>query len=126
MFLEKHELWHSTPSAMNSTGTATLVNHLGDPLVLENAMLVPTLNRYLISIPRLFKNEIVITKTVDKGAYILIDKNFKLLGSLKNNLLELHASQFEVMNSHSSCYRPSPDNPNWHARLGHPKKQCWS
>lgn len=71
----------------------------------------------------MFKNEIVITKTEKKGASILIDKNFQLLGSKKNNLLELHSTQFKLMNSHSTCYRSSPDNPYWDAHLGHPNHQ---
>ncbi|KNZ48080.1 hypothetical protein VP01_5929g1 [Puccinia sorghi] len=62
----------------------------------------------------------MINKTVDKGASILIDNYFQLLGSLKNNLLELKSSHFEAMHTHSSCYHSSPDSPNWHARLGHP------
>lgn len=110
---------HSNFLNATSTGSAVLVNHLGDQLVLENTLLVPTLTRSLISIPRLFKNEMVITKTADKGASIVIDKKFKLLGSLKNYLLEFHSSQFEVIN----CYQSRPDNPNWRAGLGHPNHQ---
>ncbi|KNZ49781.1 hypothetical protein VP01_4790g1 [Puccinia sorghi] len=91
--------------------------------MLENTLLVPTLTQSVISIPQLFKSEIVITQTADKGASILIDKKFKLLGSLKNNLLEFHSSQSEAINSSSTCYQSSPVNPNWHAGLGHPNHQ---
>ncbi|KNZ44714.1 hypothetical protein VP01_88g6 [Puccinia sorghi] len=111
---------HSNFLNATAVGTATLVNHLGERLTLDNVLLVPTLTRSLISIPRLFKHEILITKTTGKEATIVIDKRFKLLGTLKNNLLELHSSHFEVINSHSTCYQSSPVKPNWHARLGHP------
>ncbi|KNZ53456.1 uncharacterized protein VP01_3233g1 [Puccinia sorghi] len=95
---------HSNFLNATAVGTATLVNHLGERLTLENALLVPTLSRSLISIPRLFKDNILITKTANKGAVVLIDKNYQLLGSLKNNLLEIHSSQFEVIKPHSTCY----------------------
>lgn len=102
---------------LNSTavGIATLANHLGERITLENAFLVPSLTRSLISIPRLFKDKLSITKTTDRGAVVLIDNHFKLLGSLKNNLLELHSSHFDAIKSNSSCYQSSPDSPNWHA-----------
>ncbi|KNZ58689.1 hypothetical protein VP01_1877g1 [Puccinia sorghi] len=54
---------------------------------------------------------------------VIIDKKFKLLCYLKNNLLEIHSSYFEVMKPVSSCYQSSPDLPNWRAHLGHPYQQ---
>ncbi|KNZ52549.1 hypothetical protein VP01_3528g1, partial [Puccinia sorghi] len=51
---------HSNFLNATAVGSATLINHRGEKLVLENALLVPTLNRLLISIPRLFKHEISI------------------------------------------------------------------
>ncbi|KNZ60467.1 hypothetical protein VP01_154g10 [Puccinia sorghi] len=117
---------HSNFLNATAVGIATLVNHRGKHIVLENALLVPTLTRSLISIPRLFKDKLVITKTANKGATIIIDNNFKLLGSMKNNLLELLSSHFEVIKSPSFCYQSSSDSPNWHARLGHPNPKYQS
>ncbi|KNZ61147.1 hypothetical protein VP01_1446g6 [Puccinia sorghi] len=70
---------HSNFLNATAVGTATLINHCGEKLLLENALLVPTLNRSLISIPRLFKQELSISKTADKGARVLIDHHFQLL-----------------------------------------------
>ncbi|KNZ47554.1 hypothetical protein VP01_6314g1, partial [Puccinia sorghi] len=117
---------HSNFLNATAAGTATLINHRGGRLVLENTLLVPTLNRSLISIPRLFNRNIVINKTAEQGASIVIHGDFQLLGSLENNLLELCSSHFEVINSHSTCYHSSPDNPYWHARLGNPNQQFQS
>ncbi|KNZ57410.1 hypothetical protein VP01_2168g1 [Puccinia sorghi] len=111
---------HSNFLNATAVGVATLVNHLGERIVLDNALLVPTLTRSLISIPRIFKEKLLIVKTADKGATIIVDNQYKLLGSMKNNLLELHSSHFEVIKSPSSCYQSSSDSPNWHTRLGHP------
>ncbi|KNZ51046.1 uncharacterized protein VP01_4111g1 [Puccinia sorghi] len=113
---------------LNATavGIATLVNHLGERIVLKNALLVPTLTRSLISIPRLFKDKLLIIKTTNKGATIVIDNKYKLLGSMKNNLLELHSAHFELINSSSSCYQLSSNSPNWHACLGHPNPKYQS
>ncbi|KNZ55546.1 uncharacterized protein VP01_2653g5 [Puccinia sorghi] len=113
--LKRTNFLHAT-----AVGSATLINHLGKRIKLDNALLVPSLNRSLISIPRIFKKEFSIVKTGEADAVITIDNNYKLLGNLKNNLLEIHSSQFEVMNSFSSCYMSSPNSPNWHSRLGHP------
>ncbi|KNZ51977.1 hypothetical protein VP01_3743g1 [Puccinia sorghi] len=95
---------HSNFLNAAAVGTATLINHLGDWLNLEN---------------KIFQS----LKPRTKGAVILIDKNYQLLGSLKKNLLEIHSSHFEVIKSHSSCYQSSPDSPNWHAHLSHPSRQ---
>ncbi|KNZ44257.1 hypothetical protein VP01_9352g1, partial [Puccinia sorghi] len=70
----------------------------------------------------ILKNELLVP-TADKGALVLIDKKFQLLGSLKNNFLELHSSHFEAMNPQSACYQSSPDTINWHVRLGHPSQR---
>ncbi|KNZ51624.1 uncharacterized protein VP01_3882g1 [Puccinia sorghi] len=95
-----------------AVGTATLINHLGNRIRLDNALLVPTLNRSLISIPRVFKNEFSITKSGDKTVTTTIDNKFKLL----------------AINPVSSYYMSSGEMPNWHARLGHPNpnicKEC--
>ncbi|KNZ45073.1 hypothetical protein VP01_8510g2 [Puccinia sorghi] len=77
----------------------------------------------LISIPQLFKHKFSIRKTAYKGANILIDNHFQLIGSLKNNLLELQYFHFEAIKSLSACCQSSPDSPNWHARLGHPNQK---
>ncbi|KNZ50191.1 hypothetical protein VP01_4552g1 [Puccinia sorghi] len=89
----------------------------------HNALLVPSLTRSLISIPRFFKHKLSITKTAEKGASVLIDKDFQLLGSLKNNLLELHSSYFEAMNPQSACYHSIPETINWHGQIGHPNQR---
>ncbi|KNZ51778.1 hypothetical protein VP01_3816g2 [Puccinia sorghi] len=60
------------------------------------------------------------------GATIVIDNKYTLLGSMKNNLLELYSADFEVINSSSSCYQSSSNSPNWHARLGHPNPKYQS
>ncbi|KNZ58954.1 uncharacterized protein VP01_1827g4 [Puccinia sorghi] len=78
---------HSNFLTATAVGTATLINNRGKRLILENALLVPSLTRLLISIPRVFKKEILITKNAEKGATILIDNSFRLLGSFKNNLI---------------------------------------
>ncbi|KNZ51680.1 hypothetical protein VP01_3864g3, partial [Puccinia sorghi] len=68
-------------------------------------------------------HKISIRKTTEKGANILIDNHFQLIGSLKNNLLELQSFHGEAIKSLSACYQSSPDPPNWHARLGHPNQK---
>ncbi|KNZ52441.1 uncharacterized protein VP01_3573g1 [Puccinia sorghi] len=39
------------------------------------------------------------------GACVLIDNCFQLLGSFKNNLLEIQSSHIEVIKSNSACYQ---------------------
>ncbi|KNZ47596.1 uncharacterized protein VP01_6296g1, partial [Puccinia sorghi] len=113
---------HSNFLNATAVGTATLINHQGKRLIFKNTLLVPSLTQLLISIPWVFKKEILITKKMKKGATIIIDNNLRLLGSFKNNLLELHSSHFEVIKPYSL---PSQDSPNWNTRLGHlnPKYQ---
>ncbi|KNZ50325.1 hypothetical protein VP01_448g6 [Puccinia sorghi] len=113
---------------LNATtfGTATLINHRGKRIVLENALLVPTLNQSLISIPQLFTQELSIRNTSDKGACVLIENCFQLLGSFENNLLEIQSSHFEVIKSDFACYQSCPNTPNWHLRLDHPNRKYQS
>ncbi|KNZ54811.1 hypothetical protein VP01_2847g2 [Puccinia sorghi] len=75
---------HSNFLNATAAGTATLINHRGDRLVLENAL--------------------------HKQNGGKRSEDFQLL----------------VINSHSTCYHSSPDNPNWHAWLGHPNQQFQS
>ncbi|KNZ46887.1 hypothetical protein VP01_6860g1 [Puccinia sorghi] len=114
---------HSNFLNATAVGSAILINHRSKKLILKNALLVLSLTQSLISIPQLFNHELSITKTADMGASVLIDNNFQLLGSLKNNLLALHSSCFEAMNSQSACYQSSPETLNWHAQLGHPNQR---
>ncbi|KNZ46292.1 hypothetical protein VP01_7395g1, partial [Puccinia sorghi] len=76
---------HSNFLNTTAVRVATLVNYLGKCITLENALLVPTLTWSLISIPRLFKEKLLIVRSADRGATITIDDNYKLLGSMKNN-----------------------------------------
>lgn len=103
-----------------ASGTITLVNHEGQHLVLDNALLVPTLNRSLISLPRLFNSTLSIKKDADAGVDIEVDNKFHLRGSLKNNLLELCNSSFAAMNTVPHCYSSESNQIDWHSRLGHP------
>ncbi|PLW34183.1 hypothetical protein PCASD_13302 [Puccinia coronata f. sp. avenae] len=102
------------------SATATLTNHVGQKIVLNNVLLVLTLNRSLISIPCLFEKQFLIKKFKNDEVEIEVDGGYQLLGSVKNNLLELHSSHFDEMNLDSACYQSSPESPNWHVRLGHP------
>ncbi|PLW49320.1 hypothetical protein PCASD_02649 [Puccinia coronata f. sp. avenae] len=111
---------HSNFLNATAIGTATLTNHKGEKFLLDNALLVPTLNRSLISIPRLFKSLFVVKKLDNNEVEIEVDGGYKLLGSVKNNLLEIHSSHFDAIQPDSSCYQSSPVAPNWHVRLGHP------
>ncbi|KNZ50862.1 uncharacterized protein VP01_4201g2, partial [Puccinia sorghi] len=117
---------HSNFLNANAIGTATLINHQGEKLILENVLLVPNLNQSLISIPQLFNHKLSIRRTADKGASVLTDNCFQLRGTLKHNLLELHSSQFEVIKSNAACYQSCPNTPNWHSRLGHPNQKYQS
>ncbi|KNZ50715.1 uncharacterized protein VP01_4275g1 [Puccinia sorghi] len=109
---------HSNFLNATAVGSEILINHRCKKLILENALLVPSLTQSLISIPQLFKHKIYITKTADKGAFVLTDKGFHL-----NNLLELHSSYFEAMKPQSVCYQSSPETINWHAQIGHPNQR---
>ncbi|PLW27599.1 hypothetical protein PCASD_21002 [Puccinia coronata f. sp. avenae] len=112
---------HSKFLSATAVGTSTLVNHLGEKLVLENVLLVPSLNQSLISIPRLFNRTLLVTKFENHSVVVNIDDCSNLLGTMKNNLLELLPStKFEVINPTSSCYLAGPNRPDWHLRLGHP------
>ena len=51
---------------------------------------------------------------------IKADDNFKLLGNISNNLVELQNCTFNAISSTSQCYLSSPANTDWHSRLGHP------
>ncbi|KAI7951517.1 hypothetical protein MJO28_007201 [Puccinia striiformis f. sp. tritici] len=110
---------------LNATaiGTAVLVNQDGDKMVLDNVLLVPALNRSLLSVTRLFERDLTITNAGQDKVVVMIDGHFKLSGSSKNNLLELSASHFEEINLASSCLFSSPVHPDWHVRLGHPNPQ---
>ncbi|KNZ53543.1 hypothetical protein VP01_320g7 [Puccinia sorghi] len=69
---------HSNFLNTTAIGTATLINHQGEKLILENALLVLTLNQPLISIPQLFNHKLSIKRTADKGASVLTDNCFQL------------------------------------------------
>ncbi|KNZ53851.1 hypothetical protein VP01_3118g1 [Puccinia sorghi] len=77
---------HSNFLTVMAIGTAILTNHLGEQIMLENALLVPNLNRSLVSIPRVFKKTLNLTKKENNRVEIVIDGSTTLLGSLKNNL----------------------------------------
>jgi hypothetical protein len=113
---------HSNFLNATAIGSAVLVNHNGDQLILENVLLVPNLNRSLISIPRLFNHTFQVTKYKNGGAVVDIDKGFLLNGTVKHHLLELLDAHFlsNANESLLSCYLSSPVSPDWHARLGHP------
>ncbi|PLW26249.1 hypothetical protein PCANC_26631 [Puccinia coronata f. sp. avenae] len=110
---------HSNFLTATSVGSVVLVNHQGRKKTLNNVLLVPTLSRSLLSIPRMFKEKFCIEKLHNHEVTIDIDNKFQLLGTMKNNLLELLSSSFDAIKSNSSCYQASPENPNWHERLGH-------
>ncbi|KNZ53707.1 hypothetical protein VP01_315g2 [Puccinia sorghi] len=99
---------HSNLLYATAFGKATLVNHKGKTVFLENVLLVPTLTRSLISIPQLFKKSLTIEKTIGDGVKVCIDRGFTLQGSLKHNLLELVQCSFLVIKSFSSCYQSNP------------------
>jgi hypothetical protein len=113
---------HSNYLQATAVGSAVLVNHNGDQLVLENALLVTNLNQSLILIPRLFDHTFHITKYENRGAVVDVDKGFLLNGTVKRNLLELLDAHFlpNAIESLLSCYLSSPVSPDWHAWLGHP------
>ncbi|KNZ52648.1 uncharacterized protein VP01_3491g1, partial [Puccinia sorghi] len=111
---------HSNLLYATAVGSAILVNQDGEKLILNNVLLVPSLTRSLISIPRMFKHSFNITKTIGDCVTVNVDNNLRIQGSTKNNLLELVNCSFLVIKSLSSCYHASPVKPNWHDRLGHP------
>ncbi|KNZ53955.1 hypothetical protein VP01_3092g4 [Puccinia sorghi] len=80
---------HNNLLYATAIGKATLVNQEGKTVILDNVLLVPSLTRSLISIPRLFNKSFTIEKTSDDGVRVCVDKDFMLQGSLKHNLLEL-------------------------------------
>ncbi|KNZ52307.1 hypothetical protein VP01_3620g1, partial [Puccinia sorghi] len=82
-FLHRH--WNRHPSQSSRRAT------------LNNTLLVLTLNQSLVSIPWLFKHDLSIQKTSDKGVSVMIYNKFQLLGSLKNNFLEIHSSHFQSL-----------------------------
>ncbi|PLW15082.1 hypothetical protein PCASD_21521 [Puccinia coronata f. sp. avenae] len=88
---------HSNFLTATSVGSVVLVNHQGRKKTLNNVLLVPTLSRSLLSIPRMFKEKFCIEKLQNHEVTIDIDNEFQLLAS--------------------------PENPNWHERLGHPNHQ---
>ncbi|POW21890.1 hypothetical protein PSHT_01837 [Puccinia striiformis] len=103
-----------------SIGSAVLVNQEGKKLTLDNVLLVPDLNRCLLSVQRLFDRDLVISKTGGDRVLVSIDGEFELEGTVKNNLLELPSSSFDEIYPNSTCYLSSPVSPDWHVRLGHP------
>jgi hypothetical protein len=74
---------HSNFLSATAIGTSTLVNHLGEKLVLENVLLVPSLNRSLISIPHLIDQTLLVTKFENCSVVVNIDDSFNLLGTMK-------------------------------------------
>ncbi|KAI7948073.1 hypothetical protein MJO28_009981 [Puccinia striiformis f. sp. tritici] len=107
---------------LNATaiGSAVLMNQDGEKMVLDNVLLVPTLNRCLLSVPRLFEENLLLNKGEDNVVMVIIDGNFKIQGTVKNNLLELPSSHFAEIKTLSSCFLSSAASPDWHKRLGHP------
>ncbi|KNZ63107.1 uncharacterized protein VP01_1187g4 [Puccinia sorghi] len=80
---------HSNLLYATAIGSAVLINQDGTQVNLDNVLLVPTLSRCLISIPRLFQRVFNVNKTSDNDVMIKIDNNICLQGTTKNNLLEL-------------------------------------
>ncbi|KAI7957570.1 hypothetical protein MJO28_004665, partial [Puccinia striiformis f. sp. tritici] len=80
-----------------AVGSAVLSNQDGEKLLLDNVLLVD-----------------------GEDVLITINGNFKIHGTVKNNLLELPTSCYDEINFTSACYSTSAASPNWHARLGHP------
>ncbi|KAI7951918.1 hypothetical protein MJO28_007602 [Puccinia striiformis f. sp. tritici] len=107
---------------LNATavGSAVLVNQDGKKLVRENVLLVPALNRCLLSVPRIFEEKLVLNKSENDAVMVTIDGNFEIQGTVKNNLLELPTSHFAEIKTNSSCFLSSAISPDWHERLGHP------
>ncbi|KNZ52963.1 uncharacterized protein VP01_3383g2 [Puccinia sorghi] len=97
---------HSNLLYATAVASAILVNQDGKKLILNNVLLVPSLTRSLISIPRIVMVE--------------VNNKFCIQGSIKNNLLEIFNCSFLVIKSPYSCYHSSPIKPNWHNHLGHP------
>ncbi|KNZ54794.1 hypothetical protein VP01_2854g6 [Puccinia sorghi] len=125
----------SKPIGLNSGATHHLITCLEifQPISKSNIKIVTGghsnfLNPTAVGVATLANplEKLVIIKTADRGATIIIDNTVKLLGSTKNNLLELHSSHFELIKPSSSFYQSSPDSPKWHARLGHPNPKYQS
>ncbi|KNZ58632.1 hypothetical protein VP01_1891g1 [Puccinia sorghi] len=108
------------PNAKNCVQSNSIIQYQYFKGRSYKTLLVPTLHQSLIFIPQLFKHELSISKTMDKGASVLIDIFFQLIGYLKNKCSEIKSSQFEVIKSNSACYPLCPNTPNWHLHLGHP------
>ncbi|KAI8458258.1 hypothetical protein BY996DRAFT_6491730 [Phakopsora pachyrhizi] len=70
-------------------GSAKLINQFGQVVVLNNVLLVPKMNCCLLSLPRLMTDSCTIKREGNFGLRTMVDNNFALTGSLKNNLFEL-------------------------------------
>lgn len=103
----------------HSIGTAQIRNHLNHIIHLEDTLLVPSLNRCLISLTKLFKDTLIITKLSNEKVLVNVDHDFVLKGTLINHLLELDESYFDEINTVNACYMTS-SSIDWHSRLGHP------
>lgn len=111
---------HQNHLVATAVGSVRILNHLGQGLTLEHALLVPSLSQSLISLLKLFSRTFNISKVKYKAVKIIIDNNMIFNGCLKNNLLELSNVVFDAMHPSISCYHTSPDCIDWHSRLGHP------
>jgi len=110
-----------------SIGSAVLINHLCQKKVLHNVLVVPEINRCLLSLSNIMNHNSVINKIGHSGFNINIYENCVLFGSLKNNFFEVDDSHFE-MNSNFFSYflNTDPNKLNWNYRLGHPNHQYLS
>lgn len=103
-------------------GSATIIDQNGRKLVLKNVLLVPEINRCLLSLSRLIHSSSKIKRIGLSNFIIHFDNKFVLSGSLKNHLFELNNADFEI-NSKFSSYFTDIAQPDWHTRLGHPSSQ---
>lgn len=98
-------------------GEAFIKDQTGVIIKLSDVLLAPDLHRSLISMNRLFKQDMSITK--DSTSFLIsLDEQHKLSGKIANNLLELDA-HLEIQTSFSS-YLSTTVPIDWHTRLGHP------
>lgn len=99
-------------------GRISIKNHDGRVFHLDDVLFVPGLNRSLLSLTKLFKIGMKVTKLSTSKLQITLDDSITLLADASHHLFELPVSHF--IQPSSSCMVTTSVNVNWHCPLGHP------
>lgn len=103
-------------------GSSRLKNHNGQEILLTNVLLIPEINRCLLSLPRILESLIILKKIGHSGFSATLPDEFEITGLLSNKLLEVQNFFFAKIptpecNSVSTVSFPTC---LWDLRLGHP------